>query len=311
MSSTETNPQGILDLVRLGLKEKKMRVLGAVLRAKGDFEDYRDFGDIYQAFTEDQGFRQTPRHTVYEILSSLERSHFIQVDRQRHRHRYTANAETIGMALSELLSECISQRRDRLSDEIMPQEEELRDLIEDPNLGDKAHAGLKGRQFKSEPMLATELIQVENLVQSEVLSRCRGGDTIRVYFEAIEKSMLDNRSTIAIERFLSSGCDARMMLHSESYSEEDLAGPLKAASEAALRNKQKLVVRLRTSRTKVYEIVACGSRGIVLAVSRDPLIVTYVPRSANRTLTVHAIETFDKEFSESKLLLDTSEQESA
>ncbi len=311
MPSKGTDPQRFLDLVRLDLKEKRMRVLGAVLRAKGDFDGYRGFKDIYQAFAEGDDFRHAPRHTVYEILSALERSHFIRVDRQRHRHRYLANAETIGMALSELLSECIDQRRDHLSDAIMSEEEELRDLIEDPNLGDKAAAGLRGRPFRSEAKLATEFMQIENLVQSEVLSRSRRGDMIRVYFEPLERSILGDKSTIAIGKFLSSGCEARVMLHSESYSEEDFAESLKALSTGALKSKQKLVVRLRTSRTKIYEMVACGSSGIVLAVSRNPLIVTYVPRSANRTLTDHAIVTFDKEFSESRLLLDTSEQESA
>ncbi|MFW9954165.1 MAG: hypothetical protein ACFFD3_06405 [Candidatus Thorarchaeota archaeon] len=298
----------ILRRIGMDQTQNKSKVLQALLKAQGESQESVTFDEIRSRFIQETGGRYVYSSEIYRHLTPLEKDGLILVERTSNPNLYRSNSSILAMGIDILLNKEIDKTEIQLDgfkrsltilSGIDP-EWLARDLIE----------LLVGGPYESKSRSVQGMSQIQALINAEIYSRARTGDTIRVTLDWDFKEGIDEAKLRSIGYALfMKHVRIEFLLHDPERADSKL---LRDRLEEYRRVKdnpqfrQYAEPRVTYRKTKTYQFVSLNREGIVLIVSEDPYTGVWIPRSANPKLIDEVINRFDKDFEIAKSFLEIS-----
>lgn len=284
-----------IEVIGLDTSSKDMMVLGALLRAQREPNEFVDFETIRVQLAIDEGGRKGKDPLIYRSLSNLESRGFIEIEEDGRKHRYRSNSQQIQTGVNR----SIETRKQEL---VVEDEEIERSIaaiksIEPFALAQTLISVAVGRRHSDKPRFAQGLEDVLRLIDETVYRNLKPNDVVRYTAEWTDHpDSLRVRRLERIRELMEEGVKFKALEH-RSLTETQISG-YKKITESFLKLGFNPELRVKYRGDNTYQFVARNREGIVLIVSENPLSATWVPRGANPDLVDNAIDTFDADFKE-------------
>ncbi|MFW9800950.1 MAG: hypothetical protein ACFFD9_10970 [Candidatus Thorarchaeota archaeon] len=290
-------------LKALGLTttEKRAQVLGALLRAQPEPGLAVGFGDIYDNLGGPTEKKPVAHPLIYRCLMSLEEQGFIQVDRGSYRHGYAASSNTILAALYGLAQDKIAALKEEIAR--LESEKQFLGRLDIDVLSTSMIELLTGERSEERTRFGYGKDGVRRLVDSEIHSKARQGDIVRVSLDwivprpSISEERLRSMVDLALKGIEFRGL-GRMKL------KKNVMRRFASVYEKLKQRGLKVGLRFMPNPKATYQLLGRNNEGIILIVSEEPVAATWIPRSANPFLIDDAIDSFDKDYLQARDVLE-------
>ncbi|MHA2424399.1 MAG: hypothetical protein ACXAEF_06400 [Candidatus Thorarchaeota archaeon] len=285
-------------LMGVDLKDGRSRVLKAIISAQNEIGSGCTFDELRSALLKVTGGKEVARPLIYRYLKSLEEDKLIQVDRDSNPNLYIADITILSHGLNSIRDLKINElelQYDKLSRTLstlttVDASWLARDLIE----------MLVGIPFESGSRYTQGQREIHELIGSEIYSRARGGDLVRVTLDwDFHSSGSEEKKRELGRTMFAKGVKMKFLLHNPQRADRDLLLSRieeyrQIRSNDVLRNLAETKVTHKD--TKTYQSISLNRDGIVLIVSEDPYTAVWVPRSVNSKLVDDVIDSYDEDF---------------
>lgn len=289
----EERYQEVLEILNLELTRKDMVVLGALLKSQGDPTTFVDFATIRAQLEIEEGGRKGKDSLIYRSLSWLEKTGFIKVDRNEHKHGYNSNVGLMHQVFRNAISGVTSDIA-KVLEEIDSDIEQLSNMDLEQLRADMISLAA-GKQKLEKPVFAEGWDDVLDLIEDKIYTHLKKGDLVRFSLEWISRvDMLTPDRVNRLAQLMGSGIIFRGLEHNKIGKElrKAFTNFLLAYREQGYQPGFRICER----QDSTYQFVGRNSDGIVLIVSENPMSATWIPRSSNTDLVDNAIQTFDADY---------------
>lgn len=296
----------LIDMLGFDFREKRARVLRALLQLHKGVESSATFKEIRHQLDIEEGGRKGEDALIYGILSSLEEEGFIRVDRSGYVHRYQSGVSEIACGLESLRAQAVEVLRREHS--LLQSELERVGNLNTETLATQFIDAVRGRSRPEGPMFAEGLDAILKLVDSKVYTGLKKGDTIRISLDWMSYGHnKENHRLRNVRALLKRGIHFRA-LGSPGLDIERRKRYAKLISELRKRG-MTADMRLRNRSDATYQFVGRNTDGIVLIVSESPLSAMWMPVESHPELVKNAVERFDSDYENSSSVAETAVEE--
>ncbi|MHA1908107.1 MAG: hypothetical protein ACW98Y_12480 [Candidatus Thorarchaeota archaeon] len=293
----DDNVQRTMELIGIDLKDGRSKVLRAIITSQSEMGIGCTFDELRSALMEATGSKDVARPLIYRYLKSLEENKLIRVDRAANPNLYLVDITTIAQGLDSIKDvkienlEIVHEKLRRTLSTLSTIDASwlARDLIE----------MLVGAPFESGSRYTHGERQIHELIGSEIYSRARKGDLVRVTLDwDFHSGGSEDKKRELGQTLFAKGIKMRFLLHNPNRVDQELlidriqeyrmirSSPVKDLAETRVTYKD----------TKTYQSIALNRDGIVLIVSEDPYTAVWVPRTVNSKLVDDVIDSYDEDF---------------
>lgn len=298
---TELQHEEVFEIIRLDKTRKDMVVLGALIKAQKDPNDFIDFGTLREQLAIDEGSRKGKDPLIYRSLSWLEKEGFLKINKSSQKHGYCSNIAIIENALEKMLTKNIKT----VEKELKQVDSEVA-ILSDMNADIIATALIDlaaGKRKIEKPIFAQGWDNILKLLDDKVYRGLKKGDVVRVMLEWLSHgNYMNQRRVMNFEKLVGKGIEFRSLDHDRG--EKELRDNSREAIVSWRNEGKKVGYRVIPRKDATYQFIGRNTEGIVLVVSESPLSVTWLPRSTNPELVDNAIDSFDKDYELGTDILD-------
>ncbi|MFW9850939.1 MAG: hypothetical protein ACFFF4_17565 [Candidatus Thorarchaeota archaeon] len=295
-----------MELLDIDLADGKSRVLKGAILAQRRLGEGVTFDELRSKIAEKQGGKRVVRPLIYRYLKSLEESGFLDVDRSSNPNQYIVNISN--------LSEGIERSRLVKLSELTLKHGEIQELIQNLNnttpvwLARDMVELLVGSTYVSNSRSAQGMIQIQNMINSEIYSRARQGDIIRCTLDwDFQPASYEEKNRRIGFALFSNKVKMRFLLHDPSRVDQALLADriqVYRGVQSDPNLSEYAETRVTFKKTKTYQCVALNREGIVLIVSEDPYTGVWIPRTVNQKLVDEVVDQYDRDFATGVDLLE-------
>ncbi|MHA2025799.1 MAG: hypothetical protein ACW98U_07840 [Candidatus Thorarchaeota archaeon] len=289
----ELRYEEVLDIIGLDRAKKDMIILGALLKAQKEPNDFIDFETLREQLAIDEGSRKGKDPLIYRSLSSLEKEGFLKIDKSGHKHGYNSNIAQIEKTLEKIVRKNI----ETLNNDLNSVNADMQTLS---NMNSDSMASIVidhavGKTKIEKPVFAQGWDNIVKLIGDKVYGGLTKGDVVRISLEWLSQTdYMNPNGLMNAEEIMKQGVEFRSLDHDRGEKEfrKNIQGFVMKLRE----NGRNVGYRIFPRKDATYQFIARNTEGIVLVVSESPLSATWVPRNSNTELVDNAIDSFDKDY---------------
>lgn len=290
--------QRVWNLIGIDPKDGRSRVLRAIITSQSEMGSGCTFDRIRTKLMEMSGGKDMARPLIYRYLKSLEEHNLIQVDRDSNPNLYVVDVTILSQGLDSLKTDAL----DELDMQYQKTSQSLTTLynIDASWLARDLIEMLVGEPFVSGSRYTQGIQEIQELIGSEIYSRARKGDVVRVTLDWDFQSRGSEAKKRELGRTLfARGVKMKFILHNPKRVDQELLVDRiqeykQIRSIAEIRDLAETKVTFKD--TKTYQTVALNRDGIVLIVSEEPYTAVWVPRSVNSKLVDDVVDSYEEDF---------------
>ncbi len=284
---------GALSLLGMNLDRKPMRVLAAVISACSHEDRPATFAEVYAELLRSEEHDPGAKPLVYRMLSRLERSGLVQVDRSSYHHRYWVDRGLLTVAFHEQKYRTITINQARIK-ELRGQAQRISML--DPSALAQAMIAHMTNNLVERSRSAIGAAVTSKLVEEYVYSRAKSGDTIRIALSSVPMGREHLRIRVdRLKEIVSQGCRVHAILYSFHTCPPETAESLMSIRVSTAESSP-LRVLYSVEPIRSYQFVALNKENMLLVVSTNPLAVVLVTHRMQPRIIEDVIERFDADF---------------
>ncbi|MGY5860571.1 MAG: hypothetical protein RTU63_14475 [Candidatus Thorarchaeota archaeon] len=290
-----------------------MSILEIILKLQSDPPLALEFAEIYDQLLKDNPSTKLTKAWVHRVLKMLTEAKLVRLDNpSAHRKKYVADVNTLMAGFEEIKNTKIED----LETKQLDIEKEIAELsaLDCGYLSKEYVKGVTGRSEDVSSRIVRGVEELHRVLRFNMLEKAGEGDIIRATLLWAGPWM--NESIKArIQRFFDAaenGADVRYLISTDILQAEEDAGFQQSLQSLMgmvqvvhdLKDRGKMFDGRFYAGPKTYNQVSFNNESMALIIAENPVTATWITREFNPDLIDNAVESFDKDWDESKSIID-------